>query len=568
MQMRENLKPLAMKDKQMETKKIVIDPITRIEGHLRAEVELDENNIVKDAFVSGQLFRGIEIILKNRDPRDAGLLAGRICGVCTNSHFRGAVSAVEDAYHIQIPKNAEIIRDLMAMALFIQDHVVHFYHLHLLDFVDVTSALGADAKLTTKEAHKYCSKPFRNSHSHYETVLQKLSNFVNAGKLGPFSNGYWGHDNYILTPEQNLILLSHYLEALKFQTNISKAIAIFGGKTPHPQSIVVGGVTSVADMLNPQRLNDYMFIIKEAKDFIDRAYLPDMKLLAIAYKDEIKAGLGRANGNFLSVGGYKFDSDQRLFCNGVIYEHNFTQIEEFDESKITEEVDRAWYNEKDEPFYTDLNDDGSLKTAKNDDKYSWIKAPRYDGKTMETGPLARVLISYSKDNKLIKSFVDDFLNDTDMTLLDLSTTIGRNCARAIESEYICEYIFKLISRLIQNIKYYDTDTWAKYDFNSCEQNTKGRVFLEVPRGVLSHFVGIKDAKIENFSVIAPTTWNATPRNFDGKRGAYEEALVGIKLSDPQKPLEVLKVLHSFDPCLACAVHIIDSKGKDLGRYKV
>ncbi|MDY0328150.1 MAG: nickel-dependent hydrogenase large subunit, partial [Arcobacteraceae bacterium] len=239
-----------------------------------------------------------------------------------------------------------------------------------------------------------------------------------------------------------------------------------------------------------------------------------------------------------------------------------------DESKITEEVDRAWYNEKDEPFYTDLNDDGSLKTAKNDDKYSWIKAPRYDGKTMETGPLARVLISYSKDNKLIKSFVDDFLNDTDMTLLDLSTTIGRNCARAIESEYICEYIFKLISRLIQNIKYYDTDTWAKYDFNSCEQNTKGRVFLEVPRGVLSHFVGIKDAKIENFSVIAPTTWNATPRNFDGERGAYEEALVGIKLSDPQKPLEVLKVLHSFDPCLACAVHIIDSKGKDLGRYKV
>ncbi|MCW9068095.1 MAG: nickel-dependent hydrogenase large subunit, partial [Sulfurimonas sp.] len=258
-------------------KKIVIDPITRIEGHLRAEVEVDEDGVVKEAYVSGQLFRGIETILKNRDPRDAGLMAGRICGVCTNSHFRGAITCVEDAYSIEVPKNAEIIRDLVSMALFIQDHVVHFYHLHSLDFVDVTSALAADAKLTSKEAHKYSDRPFRNSHAHYKQVIAKLQNFVKAGKLGPFSNGYWGHSDYKLTPEQNLVLISHYLEALKFQTNISKAIAIFGGKTPHPQTLVVGGVTSVADMLNPARLNDYLFIIKEAKEFVDRAYLPDMK---------------------------------------------------------------------------------------------------------------------------------------------------------------------------------------------------------------------------------------------------------------------------------------------------
>jgi quinone-reactive Ni/Fe-hydrogenase large subunit len=552
-------------------KKVVIDPITRIEGHLRAEVEVGDDGIVKEAYVSGQLFRGIETILKGRDPRDAGLLAGRICGVCTNSHFRGAVSAVEDAYALEVPKNAEIVRDLMAMALFIQDHVVHFYHLHMLDYVDVTSALEADAKLTSKEAHKYHKKPFRNSHTHYETTLEKLQKFVKAGRLGPFSNGYWGHKDYKLTPEQNLILISHYLEALKFQTNISKAVAIFGGKTPHPQSIVVGGVTSVADMLNPQRLNDYIFLIKEAKDFIDRAYLPDMKLLAVSYRDEIKAGIGRANGNFLCSGGYEFEGDMKLFCGGVIYGHDFKNIRDFDESKITEEIDRAWYADGEdghEVCYTDLNKDGSLKTKEVTDKYSWVKAPRYDGKTMETGPLARVLVSYLKTNPLINPFVDEFLADTDLELIDLSTTVGRNCARAIETSYVCEYIFKLTSRLIQNIKYYDTDTWTKYEFEKLDKQTKGRVFLEVPRGMLSHFVGIEDAKIKNFSVIAPTTWNATPKNIDGKRGAYEEALIGLKIEDTSKPLEVLKVLHSFDPCLACAVHVIDTDGKELSRYKI
>jgi len=550
-----------------DTKKIVIDPITRIEGHLRAEVEVDEDGIVKEAYVSGQLFRGIEIILKNRDPRDAGLLAGRICGVCTNSHFRAAVSSVEDAYALKLPKNAEIIRDLMAMALFIQDHVVHFYHLHALDFVDVTSALNADPKSASKEALKYHKRPFRNSHSHYEEMAQKLQSFVKAGRLGPLSNGYWGHNEYKLTPEQNLIILSHYLEALKFQTNISKAVAIFGGKTPHPQSIVVGGVTSVSDMLNPQRLNDYLFIIKEAKDFIDRAYLPDAKLLSLAYRDEIKAGVGRANGNFLSVGGYKFEGERKLFCDGVIYNHDFENIVNFDESKITEEIDRAWYKD-DEVYYTDLNDDGTLKTANKDDKYSWVKAPRYDGKTMETGPLARVLISYKKDHTLIKSFVDEFLKDTNLELIDLSTTVGRNAARAIETGYICEYIFKLVSRLIQNIKYYDTDTWVKYDFDSLNKEAKGRAFFEVPRGTLSHFINIKDQKIDNYSVIAPTTWNATPKSIDGKRGPYEEALIGLKIIDTSKPLEVLRVIHSFDPCLACAVHVLDANGKELGNYKL
>jgi len=551
-------------------KKIVIDPITRIEGHLRCEVEVDKSGIIKEAYVSGQLFRGIEIILQDRDPRDAGLLAGRVCGVCTNSHFRGSISAVENAYNLTVPQNATIIRDLMSMALFIQDHVVHFYHLHLLDFVDVLSALEANPKESTKEAHKYSNKPFRNSNTHYETVLEKLQNFINAGKLGPFNSSYWGHSEYKLSSEQNLILLSHYFEALQFQTKISKAIAIFGGKTPHPQSIVVGGITSVADMLNPQRLNDFLFVIKEASDFINRAYIPDMKLLANAYKEELINKSGKTQGNYFCVGGYPINSEKNLFSSGVIFANDFSNIKEFDSSKIKEEVQRAWYSddENQEPFYTDLNEDGTLKTENKEDKYSWIKAPRYDGYTMETGPVARLFISYLKKNTAINSFVDDFLKDTKIELEHFNSTIGRNCARAIESQYICEYIFKLVSNLIQNIKYYDTNTWDKYSFEDLEKEASGYAFLEVPRGVLLHSLNIKDSKIKNYQIIAPTTWNASPKSSDGQRAAYEEALIGIKINDLSKPLEVLKVLHSFDPCLACAVHIIDTKGKSLKVFKV
>ncbi len=550
-------------------KKIIIDPVTRIEGHLRIEVMVDDTGTVQEAYASGQLFRGIETILKNRDPRDAGLMAGRICGVCTNSHFRAAVSCVEDAYALEVPKNAEIIRELIALALFIQDHVVHFYHLQSLDFVDVTKALEADPAQTVQAAQHYSDDPFRNSEAHYEDVQKKLQTFVNAGKLGPFSNAYWGHSAYRLSPEENLIMLSHYLDALKFQTSISKAVAIFGGKTPHPQSSVVGGITSVMDILNPARVNDYLFIIKEAKEFIDRAYLPDMKLLVNAYRDEIKEGTGRANGNFISVNSFAF-SGGTLFESGVIFGHDLNNVKPFDPKKISEYVDRAWYEENDPqtPYYTDLNKDGSLKTENTQDKYSWIKAPRYQNQPMECGPLARILISYTKKNKHVKPYVDRFLNESNLELIDLSTTVGRNAARAIETQYIAEYLFKFISDLLQNLTYYDTETWGKYDFEALPETAKGQAFFEVPRGLLSHFINIEDQKIANYSVIAPTTWNASPKNNDGQRGAYEEALIGIKIADTDNPLEALRVIRSFDPCLACAVHVINAKEKKLNRYKI
>jgi quinone-reactive Ni/Fe-hydrogenase large subunit len=555
------------------SKKIVIDPITRIEGHLRVEVEVDENNVVTESWVSGQLFRGIETILQGRDPRDSGLIAQRICGVCTNSHYRASISAVEDAYEMKLPLNAEIIRNLVTLSLFIQDHIVHYYHLHSLDFVDVVSALSADIDKAVIEAQKYHESPFQCSASHLEYVKTKLQKFVEAGRLGLFANGYWGHESYKLTPEQNLIHMNHYLEALTIQRELSKAVAIFAGKTPHPQNLVVGGVTSVADMLNPQRLNDFMFILREARDFIERAYLPDTKMLVEAYRDEIKSGIGRGVGNFLSSGGYHFGKGETLFSRGVIRGFDFSTLEAFDDSFITEEASRSWY-EGDEPLhpyegrtevhYTDLNDDGTLKS---EDKYSWIKAPRYKGEAMEVGPLSRMLIGYVSDSKVIKPYVESFMKAHDLELIDFASTVGRNAARALEAQIVGDYIFDFMSDLIENIKYYDEETWSRYVFEELPQSAKGRGIFEVPRGTLSHFVKVEDAKIANYQAVVPTTWNASPKDGNGSRGSYEEALIGLKLEDTSSPLEVLRVIHSFDPCIACAVHIVDTKGKELSRYE-
>ncbi len=557
-----------------EKKKIVIDPITRIEGHLRIEVEVDENNIVTEAWASGQLFRGLEIILKGRDPRDAGLISQRICGVCTNVHYRASISAVEKAYSLSIPKNAEIIRNLTTLALFVQDHVVHYYHLHSLDFVDVVSALDADPSKASELAKTYHDRPYRNAPGHLESIKEKLTGFVKAGRLGLFANGYWGHEGYSLSAEQNLIHMNHYFEALRIQREMSKAIAIFAGKTPHPQNLVVGGVTSVADMLNPQRLNDFLFIIKETRDFIERAYLPDMKMIVEAYGEQIKSGEGRGSGNFLASGGYRFDQDKVLFESGVIMGHDFEGIQEFDTEKITEEVSRSWYEGNEPtspyegdttPFYTDLNEDGTLKT---EGKYSWIKAPRYEGYAMEVGPLARMVVGYTKDSKVIRPYMQRFMDGTGMELIDFSTTIGRNAARAVEAQICSDTIFDFVSELIENIKYYDEETWTKYQFEDLSSSAKGEGIFEVPRGILAHFVKVEDAKIVNYQVVAPTTWNASPRDANDQRGPYEEAIIGIKLADRNNPLEVLRVVHSFDPCLACAVHIIDTKGQEISRYKV
>lgn len=558
----------------MSRQKIVIDPVTRIEGHLRVEVEVDENNVVQEAWASGQLFRGIETIIKNRDPRDAALIAARICGVCTNVHYRASISSVEDAYNIQIPNNAEVIRNLVTLSLFVQDHIVHYYHLHALDFVDAPAALQADPKKAHELAHEFHEAPYRSSVGHYEYVKEKIESFVKAGRLGILSNGFWGHSQYKLSPEENLIHLNYYLEALRIQRDLSKAIAIFAGKTPHPQNLVVGGVTCVMDMLNPQRINDFLFKIKDARDFVERAYIPNMKMLVKAYKEDMKAGNGRGSGNFMCCGGYEFGKGESLFTNGVVHGHDFENIEAFDDANITEEAYRAWYKDEapanpydstTEVEYTDLNEDGTLKT---EGKYSWIKSPRYKGKPMEVGPLARMMMGYAKGHKTIKPYMQKFMDDTGIEFMDFSSTVGRNAARAIEAQVCTDYLFRFISDMIENVKYYNEDTWTKYVFEELPKEARGRGVFEVPRGVLSHFVRIEDAKIANYQAVVPTTWNASPKGGDGLRGPYEESLVGMKLADPKQPLEVLRVIHSFDPCLACAVHVVDTKGKELGSYKV
>lgn len=555
-------------------KKIVIDPITRIEGHLRIEVEIDENNVVREAWASGQLFRGIETILKGRDPRDAGLIAQRICGVCTNVHYRASIGAVEDAYKITIPENAETVRNLVTLSLFVQDHIIHYYHLHSLDFVDVTAALAADCDSASSEAEKWSEHPYRNSIGHLESVQEKLSSFVKAGRLGLFANGYWGHAAYRLSPEQNLIHMNHYLEALRIQREISKAIAIFAGKTPHPQNLVVGGVTSVADLLNPQRLNDFMFIIKEVREFIERAYIPDIKMIVDAYRETIRSGEGRTSGNFMCCGGYRFGKGKVLFEGGVIRGHDFGMVAPFEPAKITEEASRSWYADdeplspfegKTEPFYTDLNDDGTLKS---EGKYSWIKAPRYDGEVMEVGPLARMIVGYTVHSPTVRPYMERFMDQTGMELIDFSTMIGRNAARAVEAQVCCDYLFDMMSDLIENLKYYDETTWSAYVFEELPLQAKGAGIYEVPRGVLSHFIRIDGGKIANYQAVVPTTWNASPKDARNARGAYEEALIGITLADPAAPLEVLRTVHSFDPCLACAVHVIDTKGRELSHYKI
>lgn len=554
--------------------KIIIDPITRIEGHLRVEVEIDEQNVVREAWASGQLFRGIEIILQGKDPRDTPLIAQRICGVCTNSHYRASARATEDAYKIEIPKNAKVIRDLVSLSLFIQDHIVHYYHLHSFDFVDVVSAIGANPEKASQMAYEFSKNPYRNSVDHLSSVKQKLVDFVNAGKLGIFSNGYWGHDTYKFSPEENLLHMSHYFEALRIQREISAAIAIFGGKTPHPQYMVIGGVTSIMDMLSAARVNDFMAIMKNINNFIQRAYIPDMKMMCKAYDEELRSENGRANGNFMCVGGYNFGRGDRIFESGVVFGFDFTNICDFDESKITEEANRAWYENESKvapldgdtkPFYTDLNDDGSLKT---EGKYSWIKAPRYDGKAMEVGPLSRMVVGWAKNSKIIKPYIQDFLDEFNISIEQMCGTIGRNAARALEAQICSEFIFDFVNDLLENVKYYDEKVWTKYDFSSLPTNAKGRGIFEVPRGVLAHFINIENATVKNYQAVVPTTWNASPKDENGKRGAYEEALIGIQLSDPIKPLEVLRVVHSFDPCIACAVHIIDTNKKELARYKV
>ena len=577
----------------MASKHIIVDPITRIEGHLRIEAVIDENNVIKDAFASSTMFRGIETILKGRDPRDAGLLAMRICGVCTGTHYQRSIEAVENAFKVTIPKNARIVRNLIQGALYVHDHVVHFYHLHALDWVDITSALKADPKLAAVEALKWTNTPHGAGEGELRVIQERVGKFVAQGRLGIFSNAYWGNKNYKLSAEQNLIAVAHYLQALDMQRDMSKMMAIFGGKMPHPQSLIVGGVTCVQDIQNPARIAEFKSLLNKARVFVKNAYLVDVLMAGTVYAGEALDGTGSGLKNFMSYGDFKLDDTgfykaANLFPSGVVLNGDLTKLYPLDQAKITEDISHAWYegaNDKGlhpydgvtNPKYTGLEkkEDG-YSYLKTNEKYSWIKSPLYDDTRMEVGPLARIAVGLAAGDERMTKYAVGFLTKLGKSLgLDkpapasvIFSTVGRTAARAIETELMADVMMEWVDELAANVASGDLKTWTKFDFDAVSKDARGYGMAEAPRGGLGHWVIIKNGKIENYQAVVPSTWNAAPRDYKGRMGAYEAALIGTKVADPEQPLEILRTVHSFDPCIACAVHIVDTKGKELSSFKI
>jgi len=581
--------------------------LIQLQGHLRAEVEVDDDGMVQEAYISGQLFRGIELILKDRDPRDAGLLAGRICGVCTGTHYQRSIEAVEDAFNVTIPKNARIVRNLIQGSLQVHDHFVHFYHLHALDFVDIISATKADPKKTAAEAVKWAkvagTTPYIAGATEFKNVQDRIVKFAKEGRLGIFGNGYWGNKGYKLTPEQNLIGVAHYLKGLDVQRRMSNMHALFGGKSPHPQSIVVGGVTCVQDIQNPARIALFQELLRETTDFVKRAYLPDIYMAGTAYaaeatdasqsfhgtdhKGTLGKGIGGSGGgllSYMSYGDFRLDDtgfyNSALFLpSGVVLDGDITKVHELDEDKITEDVTHSWFEgtgAPEHPYvgttipeYTGLDkkDDG-YAYLKTDGKYSWIKSPLYDGRKVEVGPLARMVIGYVKGDETITKYVGNFLKQSGLPLTVLFSTVGRTAARAIETEMIADAMQDWAAELASNAAHGDLSTWTEFDFDKVSKDCRGRGMAEAPRGALGHWIVIKDGLVQNFQAVVPSTWNAGPRGPNGEIGAYEASLIGTKVANPEEPLEIIRTVHSFDPCIACAVHVMDTNGKELAVYKV
>ena len=571
------------------SERIVVDPITRIEGHLRIEAQMDGNKIGQ-AYSSGTMVRGIETILKGRDPRDAWAYAQRICGVCTLVHGMASIRAVEDALNYDIPKNAQLIRNLMIGAQYIHDHVMHFYHLHALDWVDVVSALKADPKATSELAQSLSSWP-KSSPGYFSDTRKKLANFVESGQLGVFANGYWGHEQYKLPPEANLMAVAHYLEALAWQRDVVKLHTIFGGKNPHP-NFLVGGVASPIDLnsdsaINAKRLAQVQEVITKMRQFVDQVYLPDTLAIASFYKDWFTRGEGL--GNFLCYGDLPSssmnDPSGFLFPAGVILDRDLSRVHEIDvhdKAQIQEYVAHSWY-EYDagkgaglHPYEGETNLDYTgpeppYEQLTVEDPYSWIKSPRWRDKAMEVGPLSRVLLMYANGHEPTRELAGFALNQLDLPIEALFSTLGRTAARTLESKILADTMQGWYDDLVANIKSGDTRTFNEtlWEPSSWPNECQGAGFMEAPRGALGHWIVIKDQKIDNYQAIVPSTWNAGPRDAAGQAGAYEAALQDAHtLADTQQPLEILRTIHSFDPCIACAVHLSDEEGEELVRIQV
>jgi Ni,Fe-hydrogenase I large subunit len=564
---------------------IVVDPVTRIEGHLRVEAEVD-GGAVKDAWSSSTMFRGIELILRGRDPRDAWAFAQRICGVCTTVHAIASIRAVEKAIGAVPPANARLLRNLIMSAQSVQDHVVHFYHLHALDWVDIVSALSADPAKTSSLAQSISDWPL-SSTKYFAGVQDRIKAFVERGQLGPFANAYWGHPAYKLPPEANLMAVAHYLEALDWQRRFIKIHAILGGKNPHLQSFLVGGMATPVDpdsqnSLNMETIAALTKLVADGHDFVTRVYIPDVLAIASFYKDW--AALGAGIGNYMCYGEYPLDdtpNPKLLIPAGIIHGRDLSKIDPVDQAKVTEQIAHSWYD------YAEGND-AALNPFKGEtnprytgpkppyerldvaQKYSWLKSPRYEGQAMEVGPLARMLVAYASGQPRVKELVGKALANLGVGPTALFSTLGRVAARAIEAQFLVETMMIWVQGLADNMarRDYRIQDNSKWEPGTWPADCMGYGFHEAPRGSLGHWVHISNEKIVNYQCVVPSTWNAGPRDAKGQPGPYEAALVGTPVAKPDQPLEILRTVHSFDPCMACGVHVVDAMKRELARVRV
>lgn len=571
--------------------RVVVDPVTRIEGHLRVEAILNDQNVIGDALSSGTMWRGIELIVQGRNPREVWAFAERICGVCTTIHALASVRSVENALKIDIPKNASIIRHLMNFTQIVQDHVIHFYHLHALDWVDVVSALKADPAATSALAQKVSPHWPKSSPGYYSDTLATLKKFVDSGQLGIFQNAYWGHPAYKLPPEANLMAVAHYLEALQWQKEVAKIHTIFGGKNPHP-NYLVGGVACAINLvddnapINMERLNFVKDKITEAIRIVDQLYIPDLAAIASFYPEWTQIGGGL--GNFMAYGDmptdYNLESISKFrFPRGVVLNKNLNEVQQLDLtdfSQVQEEVTHSWYEYGDgkkklHPWegQTKAKYSGPKPPYKQLDEnqgYSWVKTPRWRGNAVEVGPLARMAIGYAAGNSAITDVVNWGLGVTKLPASALFSTLGRTFARGLETKLAAQWMLEEFNNLIANLKAGDTVTanTKNWEPASWPTEAKGIGFVEAPRGALGHWIKIKDKKTESYQIVVPSTWNASPKDAEGKHGAYEAALIGTKMADGTKPVEILRTIHSFDPCLACATHVMGEDGESLAKIVV
>jgi len=561
--------------------RVVLDPVTRIEGHLRIEMTTTDGKI-DEAWSETTQFKGIELVVKDRDPRDAWAFVQRICGVCTAVHAVASIRAVEDALQYPVPKQADIIRNLVLGSQMVQDHVIHFYHLQALDFVNVVGASKGDPAKAAAIATSIEPKYELNSVARFTEVRDTVAKILASGQLSIFTNGYWDHPGYLLPPEIDLIGVSHYLDALSFQRSMIQINTIFGGKNPHP-NFLVGGMAAPINMdneitINQVKLDKIRGLVQESLAFAENVYLPDVLAILAAYKDYAKIGV--SNPNFLALGkagyngsGYPTNSG---FTPGALFDGKLDVVE-FDMAKVEEFVTSGWYDYSSggdkglhpydgetTPHYTGPKP--PYEWLADQDKYTWSKAPRYDGRAVQVGPMPRVLMAYVQNDPETREMVDPILRSLGLGVGDLNSTAGRILCRAIESVLLARQMVTWFDTFVNNIKGGDVTTFNpdKWEPTTWPSSSKGVGFAEVGRGTLSHWVHIDNGKISNYQCVVPSTWNGSGRAL-GQRGPYEEALSnGHPLVDPKAPLEALRTIHSFDPCQSCGIHVLDAEGTELG----